>query len=419
VLQDAEVRSSETLCERVIVGDVAIYSQLELATLQDVAVITGDLYIAGNDSVVNVALPALRLVGGEVRLSNLRAARNISLPALRWALSVFVSDSPLLERVSLPALERSNHIWIRGNAALESVDLEALEMVGAFEFMANPRLAWMSAPRLWWADDVSLWDLAASRIELPQLATVRDLYIVDGAAEEVLLPVLGNARGNIVIARMARLRQLELSRLRWVSGMFLLRDTEALTSFSLTRLETLEGNFNLWSNAALERFDVPLLRGIGGWLYVSDNDSLTTVEGLGAVEYLGDQLIMQGNARLTSLAGLARLQEVRSYFDVTGTALTRLGLPELRSLDRLVMRDNLALTTLDLPKLDRSLSISVVGSPELRELGLPRMRYLLQFLGVWSSPLLPRCQVNGFLEQLANPVPEVTLWEIDDASTCE
>ncbi|QSQ22889.1 hypothetical protein JY651_48670 [Pyxidicoccus parkwayensis] len=57
VLQNEEVRSSETLCERVIDGDVRVSTQLELASLQDVTVITGSLYIAGR-GVVNVELPA-------------------------------------------------------------------------------------------------------------------------------------------------------------------------------------------------------------------------------------------------------------------------------------------------------------------------------------------------------------------------
>ncbi|ATB48210.1 DUF7151 family protein [Corallococcus macrosporus] len=418
VLQDTEVRSSETVCERIINGDVWVSTQLELANLQDVTVITGSLYIEGR-SVVNVALPALRLVGGQVDLDSLQEVRNLSLPALRSAHSVIVSDSPLLERVSLPALAQTTYVSIARNAALEAVDFEALVSVGDFDVRDNPRLAWLNVPRLWWADDVGLWGLAATRIELPLLYLVKNLYIVDGAAEEVLLPGLSITLGDVVIGRMAGLRQLDLPSLNVVNGMFLVRDTAALTSFSLPRLETIEGHFNLWSNAALTHFDVPLLRGIGGWLDVSFNDSLTTLDGLRSVQYLGNQLTLNGNARLTSLEGLASLIDVRHYFNIRGTALTRLGLPALRRVDRLVMDDNPTLTTLDLPRLDNAISIALMDSPELRELGLPRMRYLLDFLGVWQSPVLPRCHVNGFLEQLDNPVPEVTLWGIDDVSTCE
>ncbi|WXH27654.1 hypothetical protein WA016_01578 [Myxococcus stipitatus] len=84
VLQDTEVRFSETLCERTIDGDVSVYTQLELAKLQDVRVITGNLNI-WYGSVVNVSLPELRLVGGVVKLHYLQEVRNLSLPALRAA----------------------------------------------------------------------------------------------------------------------------------------------------------------------------------------------------------------------------------------------------------------------------------------------------------------------------------------------
>ncbi|MFY0577405.1 DUF7151 family protein [Cystobacter fuscus] len=234
ILQDSEVTRTEYVCDQVIIGDVEINSQLELLALEDVAVITGSLVISYTNSVVNVDLPALRYLGGSLTLDYLRELRNVSLPALeRAGGSIEISSSPKLDRVDLGGLrDVRGDLRVSRNSELVVMEFASLENVsGDIWVNENPKLLVFGLPRLRQADDIVLWNVASSLIELPWLGRVRSFSIADSAATEVHLPALSYAWENLVIARMPRLQQLDLPVLYHVGEKFIVRDTEALVSF--------------------------------------------------------------------------------------------------------------------------------------------------------------------------------------------
>ncbi len=426
ILQDSEVTKTEYVCDRVIIGDVTINSQLELLALEDVAVITGNLDISYTHGIVNVDLPALKHLGGELALYYLPELRNVSLPALeRVGGSIRIDRSPNLDRVDLGSLrDVPGQLHVSDNSELVAMKLSSLEIVrGSIRVEKNPKLTVFGLPRLRWVDELSLWNVAASRIELPRLERVRSLFIVDGTATELHFPTLAYTWDDLVIARMPRLQRLELPVLYQVGRKFIVRDTQALASFSLPRLQEPVGEFDLWDNAGLSTFDAPELRSVDGWVHISNNDALTTLSGLRNVTSVGG-LLFRGNAQLTSTEGLASLTRAVFYIQVWSSGFTNFRLPALRQAGTIIIgqtgqEGNEQLKSIQFPKLGMATALSLGGNPVLDMLELPILRFLSDALRIYSSPALPRCRVNALLEKLAAPPPEVELHDLDESPVCQ
>ncbi|MFY0569655.1 DUF7151 family protein [Archangium lansingense] len=426
ILQDSEVTKTEYVCDRVILGNVTVYSQLELLALADVVAITGDLDISHTDNVVNVDLPALKHVGGDLNLDYLRELRNVSLPALeRVGGSIKFSSLPKVDRLDLRALRNIGMgLRVAENPELVAMDFTSLQYLnGSMWVLKNPKLTELGLSSLRWADELILWNVATKRLELPQLYDVRALSIADGTSTELHLPALAYVRATIVIAGMKQLQRLELPVLNRVVEKFIVRDTQVLTSFSLPNLQELPGEFDLWSNAGLTTFDVPKLQSIGGWLYISDNDALTTLSGLKNVTSVGGMLMLYGNARLTTPEGLAALRSVGSYIQVERSGFTDFHLPSLNRAWILIIGrlggENQQLKSIRLPGLEVARSLTLVGNPELDTLDLPAARFITDSLFISFTPKLASCRVEALLGSLLAPPPKVELHDLDTRPICQ
>jgi hypothetical protein len=103
---------------------------LDLSVLRALTAITGDLVIGPTVAVEDVDLPALRTVGGAIRVVGNGLLRRVRLPVLEQAGQIVIDGNPAVAAIALPRL-RTVHgaLRITDNAALELIDLAALATV--------------------------------------------------------------------------------------------------------------------------------------------------------------------------------------------------------------------------------------------------------------------------------------------------
>lgn len=118
----------------IIAGDVKIESQLDMAALEDVDVIEGNLHIAYRP-VSRIDLPELKQVGGLVTIAYLLDLQVLRLPNLRHVGSLNITGNPITS-FDLRSLERSlGEVKVVNNESLpECFGLRLQEQVDASEY---------------------------------------------------------------------------------------------------------------------------------------------------------------------------------------------------------------------------------------------------------------------------------------------
>lgn len=113
----------------------------DLAPLETLSTIEGDLSVRSTFALGSVRLPALTRVTGHVQIiSNLNLG-GVYLPALTAAGSLTVTDSPPLVQIMLPALAQVGDLTFARLPSLELVDLSVLPQVnGTFTVEGAGRL---------------------------------------------------------------------------------------------------------------------------------------------------------------------------------------------------------------------------------------------------------------------------------------
>lgn len=103
---------------------------LDLSPLGALTSVTGDLVIGPTTAVEDVALPALRTVGGAIRVVGNGMLQRLRLPALEQAGQIAVDGNPALATLAMPRLQVvRGAVRITDNADLELVDLAALSSI--------------------------------------------------------------------------------------------------------------------------------------------------------------------------------------------------------------------------------------------------------------------------------------------------
>ncbi|MFY0577404.1 hypothetical protein ACN28S_26525 [Cystobacter fuscus] len=158
-------------------------------------------------------------------------------------------------------------------------------------------------------------------------------------------------------------------------------------------------------------------------MYIADNEALTTLSGLRNVTSVGDQLLLYGNAQLTSAEGPASLTSVASYIQVLYSGFTNFRLPSLRSAWVIIIgrsgQGNEQLKSIQFPRLGRATSLGLDSNPVLDTLELPAVRLITDSVYIYFSPALPRCRVNALLKGLSASPLEVDLYELDESTVCQ
>ncbi len=131
---------------------------LDLSALRALTAITGDLVIGPTVAVEDVDLPALRTVGGAIRVVGNGLLQRLRLPSLERAGTVVIDGNAVVTTIALPRL-RAVHgaLRITDNAALELIDLAVLASIDQELVLASdPGLSLIEAEQLQHAAAVSI-----------------------------------------------------------------------------------------------------------------------------------------------------------------------------------------------------------------------------------------------------------------------
>jgi hypothetical protein len=136
---------------------------LDLSPLGALTSVTGDLVIGPTTAIEDVALPALRTVGGAIRVVGNGTLQRLRLPALEQAGQVAIDGNPALATLAMPRLQVvRGAVRITDNAGLELVDLAALSSV-------DQELVVAGDPGLSLIEAGALQRAASVRIDAPRL----------------------------------------------------------------------------------------------------------------------------------------------------------------------------------------------------------------------------------------------------------
>ena len=135
-------------CTSVRALTVKTGARIQLAGLH-VESIAGDLRVGPTVSMDELSLPALRSVGGTVRVSANGSLHGVFLPKLERAGRIDVMGNVELATLSLPRLAETGALSITDCEELEVVDATSLVAVGGETvFDRVPKLAVVDAPHL-------------------------------------------------------------------------------------------------------------------------------------------------------------------------------------------------------------------------------------------------------------------------------
>jgi hypothetical protein len=209
VLQPEEVTSTAYVCNgsqatpcTTLEGSVTIENSLDWKALVDsgCTAITGNLSISAPGLVGPLNAPALRSVGGNLRIFSNTTLTNFSLPVLTTVGDLIISGNTALTNFNLSALTNvTGGLNVPANTALTSLSLPALTTVTGYLFVqSNTALTSFSLPALTSVGGgLGVTNNAAlTSFSLAALTTVLDLNVIGNAAlTSFSLPVLATLSG--------------------------------------------------------------------------------------------------------------------------------------------------------------------------------------------------------------------------------
>jgi hypothetical protein len=146
-----------------------------------------------------------------------------------------------------------------------------------------------------------------SSLSAPALTRVDGNIFAEATATTISLPALTSAYSFSAGQKRTYVQTLDLSSLTFLGGgggdsrgMFLLSNPKDLVSLSLPSLQSIEGLFQIHAsrlNHLLDSVDAPVLESIGGYLWITGFESLTSVR-LPSITSLGGNLSIANNPAL-------------------------------------------------------------------------------------------------------------------------
>lgn len=357
-LDDDEVASSQYVCNgsapvacqggTIIDGSVSVHELAELAQLDGVHCVDGDLLITGLDLATAGELDLAIVTGDLVVVGNHGLTDLTALAGVREVGGVYLiqGNDDLADLRGLERLERARALSVIGNRALTS--LHGLDELTAFggrlEIANNQSLADLGGlDRLTLVEDTLSIRANPRLASLDALAALEEVIqlelISNGELTHVALPALEDVRGRLTISGNSRLAEVRFPRLITVGeflrleanpdlasvaapelfslGNLTLADA-ALTSLELPALLYVTGRIELSRLPSLAGASIGALESIGGDLVVYRVSGAAPLTGLGALEAIGGDLIVRENPTMVRFTGLGALERVSGDMTVTG-----------------------------------------------------------------------------------------------------
>lgn len=322
---------------RVLVGDVTISNDRDLAAIADVVEIIGQLSIDVHGRGV-LRLPRLRkaervLVGGTgttVVLDALEAVsgdficgQNCRADRLRSVGGLEVGTGTVGE-LTLPALRTAGNITLRNTSGVTALRLPSLTTAGDLNFTNNVALALVHAPLLGPMGSLTLTsNRSLKTFELPRAEpTVAIDLTYPEALETFSLPSATSLSGKLYVLDGYRLRSLDLRRLESVDELEI-RGIGRATELNLSGLKRVAGRAEFAHLASALTLSLPALGTAGHLIFTGS---------LQATAFSAPQLT--GVAGTLELSGLYELQTL-DLSKLATVGLLRITATGLRNLDTL------------------------------------------------------------------------------------
>jgi hypothetical protein len=384
--------------------DLPQLDQLDLSALERAGEIT--LGPSGRDN---------PLFGTAGRVPLLRAAR---FPALVRASSITLRGLPALTSLDLPSLTTVESVWFdTETAALFVLDLPSLSSVERLDTLAPPIV--LTAPALESASSIALSNVPDVPVSFPALTSLDSLNIGANGYRafdcSVVLPnfsgdawpsfwIKGDSLESVtcdsatklrgVEIRSSALSSLSLPALTHVGALWL--DADALPTLPLPELRT-AGTLGVISALSLTSVDLPLFetaQHVSIW-----NTALTRLD-LPQLETVEDTFTLDFRPGITIVA-LDSLTTVRTLDLFGGSPIESLSLPALTTVDTLSLGRHAVLTEFSAPLLGPSMtSLGLYLNPLLALPALPSLTSV-ETLAVVECPSISQCEVDTWAASLS------------------
>ena len=306
VLDPSEVSSTTYVCAppgpAVIEGSVIVHNSVEVAELDGVETITGDLTIDA-PGLTSTSLGSLQMVGGSINIVNF-SGTTIGFPSLVSAGWLRVLDNASLAAISVPAITSLNRIDLTAPAMtsisfpqLVSVRFISLDKLAGTSFVVNT-----SFPLVASLDtlEVSAWPNLTS-LSLGT-ADVTKAVTIDGN------PLLATIDLNTLTD----------------TGMLMVGGNPALTAIGVSALATISKTLYISNNDALAALVLPSLTAVAteldGQAQIEGNNVLQSISApgwtvFGAARYFG---VNRNNQLPTCAAQALATQVGATNIDISG-----------------------------------------------------------------------------------------------------
>lgn len=420
-LDDGEVTSSVRVCDESTALAYPVSTAEQVERLKDVRRIRGSLVIQG--AAVESMFLWFDVVDGDIVVTENPGLKSLSLFVGLLGGGIRVSENPVLERAGI------------GHTSLYAAELGKLQIPGSVVIENNPKL--QSALVSGHLGHVGGSLLLRNNPELYLGWAFEHLRFVGGTLElsgttrvwGLDFPELGWVIGDVIIRGNAGLEETGGSfshlAVRHVGGRLVFRDNPKLLRGPLTNLETV-GGIELGDNPQLF-LSLPKITAVHGDVVVQGDSRLPNLGTWDApFRVITGSLVVMDNPRVVSVSypmlvdigGDLRLER---NAELRGVGFAELGVAgDVRIVDnpRLEAIGPGEWTLVGFASLHSADSLTISGNPLLARLAMPELARVFSWLRIEDNPLLPACEAEALVAQLAFLPGSVRLGGNDDAATC-
>ncbi len=270
---DSATTETDSASEGCLEGPIEIDSQEQVAALEAVDCIDGNLSIAWAQEDLEVHLPKLTAISGDLTIWNNSATTNVSMENLTRLDGLSVVDN-LYITLDLSALPKTGSINLDGQTTGGSVavDLGALVQIDSLTTSNNME------------DEMT--------IGFEALDTIDGDVVIFGALTALPLGALQTLSGMLLI-NMSTVERLDLGSLIHAEMINIVANPE-LAEVALGNLEVVTGGLTIAGNPMLESLRLGSLVTVEGTLAIAENPALGALD-LGALEEVSDSLVVADN----------------------------------------------------------------------------------------------------------------------------
>ncbi|MCP3139534.1 DUF7151 family protein [Pyxidicoccus xibeiensis] len=414
-LGEEEVSAGVYVCQlqHTYQGHYMVQSAADVAALQGISRIRGSLFVL-RTGLTEAVVPGLAVVEGEVTIAGNEKLTRLELPDLRFvAASLRVTSNPVLETLMLGGSSHER-VWVgedldvTSNLLLKSMDGLKLASPRRSVYLRN--------------NPVLTYTLGEGGLQGVEALGDTLIVLNNDAVTSLPFPNLQRVGGSVQIEDNDSLQSLRGTGL-WFIGMgFHVSDNDALQDLSgLEKLEVVAGPLSVSGNDALRSTEGLVALGHVRGLGIISNAELEWAGDLPNLRSIHVELDVRYNPKLLGLRNLGSLQSVSQVRLHDNPLLAEVsGLAKVTDLAILSVQRNGALTSLaGLTHLREVGSLSLFENPELASFGLGRLERVRDEFQVILNPKLPTCLATSLAAAVYTGQPALLrIRDNDDGATC-